>query len=153
MKQLRLNWLKRINGLIAICLTLIGITGCDDIIRGGSVAMYGTPVATLNIKGKVTNSSQEGLDSIEISVRRDKYSIEGYSLTDSLGNYSEQMYIFPMDSVWIIAKDIKKSRAIPYASDSVKVELKFTDGDGSWDRGTSSITQNFELKPQNDTEE
>ena len=126
MKKIRFGWLSSINVLIISILALLGCSGCDEVM-----VMYGFPQAPLDVSGEVTNTDQEPLDSIEITLRTDGYT-EGVTLTDTMGKYAETLYTFPVDSIWIIATDIKQSRLTPYANHSVRVKFNPNCGDGYW---------------------
>lgn len=142
---MRKRLLNKVNQVLALCLSALGLAGCTSPVQ----CEYGTPYATFVAEGNVTNETNEGVEGVKIVVREyDAMPIEeSYISTKTAadGTYrtSDGTTIFPVDSVWIHAIDNTGT----YADDSAKVKVNYvTKGDGHWYRGEAEAKADFVLR-------
>lgn len=140
--------LNKINSLIVLILGLLGFNSCDS-----PVAEYGTPHATFEATGTITDQENKPLKNIQVVVRQKAYGVgpanallpEQY--TDEEGMYrGSRNDAFPVDSVDIIVTDT----AGVFESDSVRVKVDYdrshvSQGD-HWYAGGGYVQQDFQLK-------
>jgi putative lipoprotein (rSAM/lipoprotein system) len=143
---------KIITGLLA----LLGFTGCDVI---GGKDMYGTPTASYEVKGRVTDSEGEPVRDIKIVVG-DENTPEEYmpvGITDASGSYSVTWRDFPDSPFPVTAQDIDgPENGGEFATEVVEVKFVSDDyvgGDGWYSgKATKEIDFELELKPQQENE-
>lgn len=155
--------LTGINALIALLLGILGLNGCFRL-------EYGTPYATFEATGTITNEENKPLENIQVVVKRPgfyeyveeytedrrKHTTEPFdpftdcapnSYTDADGAYQIGPHsYFPTNSVEILVRDTSGV----YASDSVSVKVDYDRskvkwGD-NWDSGAGYVHQDFQLK-------
>lgn len=136
-----------INALIA---TLMGLLGVSCHI---GYAEYGSPYATFEMSGTVTDEQEQPLENLQVAVR-DRWDRENGSLgyvvcsTNSDGQYAWRTQTHPwIDSFEIIVRDT----AGVYESDSVNVGGLEFDRSGvskqdHWNCGKAEVQQDFVLK-------
>ena len=147
--------LTRINALIATLVSLLGFTSCGNfLVKYGAPVEYGTPFATWDVSGKVSDEENNPIENAQVIVRSPKPG----QIRDTLYSDEEGLYrgsypgVFPYsnDSIDIVVRDT----AGVYASDSVRVAVEYDKSevadDDSWNRGTAYIQQDFQLKKVND---
>jgi putative lipoprotein (rSAM/lipoprotein system) len=145
---------KIITGLLA----LLGFAGCgddgDDGGGGGDGRMeYGTPYASFDIKGKVTDEAGDPVEDIKVVIRDANISDPEYSLavgiTDARGYYSIGGGWFGDDTLTVSVEDIDGDKnGGEFASETVELEIEEEDyvGGDDWDRGKVTKTADFELE-------
>ena len=148
--------LTRINALIATLVSLLGFTSCGNLFLkyGAPVVEYGTPFASWDVSGKVSDEENNPIENAQVIVRSPKAGqIRDTLYSDEEGLYRgsyEGVFPYSKDSIDIVVRDT----AGVYASDSVRVAVEYdksevADGD-SWNGGTAYIQQDFQLKKVND---
>lgn len=133
---------RGINAIMAFALSLFGFGSCNFM-------KYGTPYASLEVSGQITDTEEEPLEDIRVIVKNHTEYSEQQMLprtyTNQFGEYDEKNDgVFPVDNIDIIVEDPSGF----YERDSVrvKVEYKRERGSSSWDYGDAHIQQNFQLK-------
>ena len=146
---MRKKILTGINAMIALLLGILGLNGC-----GNSPVEYGTPHATFEAVGTVTDDENKPIENIQVTVK-DRYrpNLDNRMILPDVYTANDGAYIvgpyndfFPTDSVDIIVTDTSGI----YASDSVSVKVdydqsKVTKGD-NWNKGAGYVHQDFQLK-------
>lgn len=139
--------LTGINALIALLLGILGLNGCFRV-------EYGTPHATFEAAGTITDEDNKPLENIRVTLKdryrpnRDYRRTFPAVYTDDGGEYVIGPYndFFPKDSMDIIVTDTTGV----YASDSVSVKVDYDRskvkwGD-NWNSGAGYVHQDFQLK-------
>lgn len=146
------NILAGINALIAILMGMLGVSCHIGYYE------YGTPYATFEMSGTVTDEQEQPLENIQVAVRsrwdRENGSL-GYIVcsTNPDGQYEwrEGRGAY-MDSIEIIVRDT----AGVYESDSVNVGLEFDRSGVSkqdhWNLGKAEVQQDFVLGKKADND-
>ncbi len=141
MKKIKLSALKKYNSFIALLLSLIGYSSCEDEYGPDE---YGSPYAEFIINGKVTSAStSKAIPNIQV--------IMGYdtTYTDESGNYQVEQSEVPLDQTFLLElKDIDGSSNGKYADRDSTVEFtdpEFTNGNDGWYSGETTQTVNIEL--------
>lgn len=138
--------LTGINALIALLLGILGLNGCFR-------CEYGTPHATFEAAGTVTDEDNKPLENIRVTLK-DRYRPnldyrrtmpDVYTADD--GTYTVGPYdFFPVDSLDIIVTDTTGV----YASDSVSVKVDYdrsnVEWGDNWNDGDGYVHQDFQLK-------
>lgn len=101
------------------------------------VCMYGCPYADYDIKGKVVNKRNKGVENILVEIGRVQNSKNGRDfvpytavMTDADGNYHFEGSDQPADVIRIRVSDIDgKENGGRFESDSVTLNLEFKDKD------------------------
>lgn len=142
--------------IIAALLALLGFAGCE--IVGGRVE-YGTPHASFEVKGRVTDGDGDPIRDIKIVVDEGEQGNPDYPLgvgiTDASGRYVVIGSWFGGRNLTVVTEDIDgEANGGEFASKSVEIEIDSDDyvgGDG-WYRGKAAKTADFTLtlKPQDD---
>ena len=146
------NILAGINALIAILMGMLGVS-CHI-----GYAEYGSPYATFEMSGTVTDEQEQPLENIQVAVRN-RWDRENGSLgyvvcsTNSDGQYAWRTETDPwIDSFEIIVRDT----AGVYESDSVNVGLEFDRSGVSkqdhWNCGKAEVQQDFVLGKKADND-
>lgn len=144
---MRRTILTSINAVIALLLGLLGLNGCWR-------AEYGTPHATFEAVGTITDEANKPVENIQVTLKdryrpnRDQRRTFPAVYTDDGGEYVIGPYngFFPNDSMDIIVTDTSGI----YAPDSVSVKVdydrsKVAWGD-NWNKGAGYVHQDFRLK-------
>lgn len=150
---------KLLYGLLSL-LGFSTMAACDTENAGR--CEYGTPHVNFSVSGRVTDGEApvQGI-SVDLSYDVEDY-IYDYShevLTDSEGNYvvSDTPFGRPFDGVvYVRAKDAdgEENGSFKTAIESIEIKSsEFTEGDGSWNRGSLSKTLDIVLKPGTDEPE
>ncbi|MBR1809333.1 MAG: radical SAM-associated putative lipoprotein [Paludibacteraceae bacterium] len=142
--------LTKFNLIITSLLAVLGFSSC-----GSSQPLeYGTPFADFTAKGQVLNEANKPLENIQIIVKRghkDDAEIIYLNWQDTLYTNTAGVYyeyyseVFPFTYNRVIANDTTGV----YASDSIDVNTRYSNGDGHWDYGESTLTADFTLKKNN----
>ena len=139
--------LTGINALIALLLGILGLNGCFRL-------EYGTPYATFEATGTITNEENKPLENIRVTLK-DRYRPnrdyrrtmpDVYTADDGTYTFGPYGGFFPVDSLDIIVTDTTGV----HASDSVSVKVDYDRskvkwGD-NWDSGAGYVHQDFQLK-------
>lgn len=148
----------KINKLIAWLLAVSGFTGCETI--GGGRVMYGTPHATFEVKGVVTDEAGEPVRDIKIVVTDgDKNRYDGeltVGITDGSGNYRMVGSWFGGSDLVVTTEDIDVDKNGGEFEAGV-LELKVESGDyvggEGWNRGSVTKTADLELTLKTETDD
>jgi len=139
--------------LYSFFMTLLGFgTACDK--SGNMPAEYGTPHASLTIKGKVTNPSGEGLSTIRVAVDRADQSVpwavKDTVWTNQTGEYSTKTFSsLPSLKYSLIFEDTEGAEGSAYLSRTVYVEIArgdYKNGDNNWYLGEAIKTVDVVLE-------
>lgn len=137
---------KTIDKLLTYLLGVLGLSACDSLI-----CEYGSPHATYQITGKVTDKSTgKAIPNIQITFSHSCDTI----YTDNKGEYGYGINGFiAYDTLEIKAEDIDgAANGGMFASDSAQVIFteadKTSEGNSNWDKGSYAKTINFTLAPQ-----
>lgn len=159
MKKGKNKWALFCSRLLSGALAALGFVSCstsDDNDPGELICLYGTPMATFHVKGKVTNESQQPLQGKRVILKplfsdgtEYDYHFNDTLRTDAEGSYDQTTHFSPIKSLRVVCEDPDGK----YEADSTTVELAYKDGDGAWDRGTAEAEANFTLKEKKQTEE
>lgn len=148
------------NKIIVWLLALLGFgaatAGCGNLMYGSPTPdEYGTPHASFEVKGKVTDQAGEPVRGIKISVNWDNPAIVSEdhlsATTDSKGEYVLQdSFAWPATGkLAVTATDVDGAEnGGDFATKTVNVEVKesdYTGGSGSWNHGAMRKTADFEL--------
>jgi putative lipoprotein (rSAM/lipoprotein system) len=150
---------KIITGLLA----LLGFAGCDgsDPWGGGRVE-YGTPHASFEIKGRVTDEAGKPIEDIKVIVQDAEWGDPEYpagvGITDAGGYYNIDGSWFGDDTLAISVEDIDGDKnGGEFAPETLEINIEDENyvGGESWNRGKVTKTADFELelKPQEDEDE
>jgi putative lipoprotein (rSAM/lipoprotein system) len=152
--------------LISGLLTLLGfgaaMAGCSKMYAppddGGGMSMYGTPTASFEVKGRVTDDSGDPVRDIKIVVKEDAaYDYEiGVGITDAHGYYSVRGSWSGSNSFNIATEDIDgEKNGGEFATESVEIEIKKEDyiGGEGWNRGKVTKNADFELELKSQEDE
>lgn len=146
MKVLYHRSLKAANKLLALLLAVLGFSSCDKSDEE-LVVMYGTPIATFSIKGKVVNAEKEAIPNIQITFAG-KYSGDNQTwfrpipdtiTTNARGEFAAHLIEMPASLLRLYATDTDGAANKAYANDSIDIKIdKLTGGDGGWNQGSFS---------------
>ncbi|MBQ7531744.1 MAG: radical SAM-associated putative lipoprotein [Paludibacteraceae bacterium] len=138
--------LKGINALLAAILGLLGVS-CHI-----GYAEYGSPYATFEISGTVSNEDDEPLQNIQIVHQRGWKDGAGTTYwsewpdtlyTDADGKfYRNYGGDFPLEYRKLVVNDTTGV----YASDSVDTTVTYSGGDHHWYHGKGELKADFVLK-------
>ncbi len=158
MKKIYRPLLKGTNWALAGLMTLIGGVVSCDALGGDEPCMYGTPHATYNIKGKVTDGAGTAIPGIEVKAvedwrreRADYPEYPGKTLTDAAGEYALTLHAIGKNDFTVYATDIDGEANGSWQKDSVAVAestIEMTGKKGTWEDGTGSATVHFKLKEE-----
>lgn len=148
MKKIRSNVLFKINALLASLISLLGITGCNYFAKygipfepgdGEVVCMYGIPYSTVKASGNVSDA-ESGTPIEGIRVRYVANEDTTSTLTDEKGNFMiDTRQTFSPDTAHIIADDVDGEQNGSYRQETITVALSYTEGDGSWNEGNTTL--------------
>lgn len=160
MKKFKCNCLKTYNALIVFMISMLGFASSCDI--PGGKAMYGTPSADFNVKGKIeAMETNNPIIGIKVEMSREMDSENGKILVglntclseEPTGKYKvTDSSAFPEDQTYKIKfTDIDGVLNGEYETLDTTVVFqnpKFTNGDGSWYNGQTEKEVNVKLKPK-----
>ena len=140
--------LRGINAVLAAILGLLGVS-CHFGYAG-----YGSPYATFEMSGIVTDEQDQPLENIEVAVTnrwgrayQEPPYVVGY--TDKNGKYEWRTGGDGLDSIDIIVRDT----AGVYRADSVSLGVEYDRSGVSksdhWNMGNAKVQQDFRLKKNN----
>ncbi|MGD9992289.1 MAG: radical SAM-associated putative lipoprotein [Salinivirgaceae bacterium] len=145
MKQFEGKILSIYNLLLTALMSLLGFSNCEIIEPR---VEYGSPSATFKVNGKVTDLiTNRAIQDIKVLMQGDS------TQTDSEGRFSLSQVSFPADQSFVIQfKDIDgAANGGQFQPKDTLVEFKdpqFTNGDGSWYQGETSLELNLNLEPE-----
>ena len=140
------------NAVITFLMALLGFgtSGCIGLygIVVPGPKEYGTPYASFDAAGKVTDEDAQPLENIRVKIKSKWQNMHFYDqYTNEEGEYKiTDGYYFPADSVDIIVADT----ADIYQGDSVRVKVDYdrsgVSKDDNWNEGTGIVRHDFQLK-------
>lgn len=146
------------NALAATLLSLLGFSSCsnDAAEDGNFELLYGTPTATFQVKGKVTNESGQPVKGILVVTQ---HGIKDSTYTDENGQFvsgelatTSVDYMLKKGKLEVTFEDVDgNENGGTFANDTVTskdiTDVKQTKkGDGSWYLGAYELTANKQLK-------
>lgn len=155
MVPIHFKLLKSTNSLIFFLISILGFSlSCK---KDEPVLMYGTPHACFIINGKIESAETNNLIPDIIVEMREVFEQEGSRLTATgfsrfNGEYTVDMTASPKDHT-LQLKFTDTDGALNGEYESLDTTIvfqdpKFTNGDGSWYRGTAEKELNIKLKPK-----
>lgn len=136
----------RLSAIVSrVCVALLAFLGYSCENTGGD--MYGTPTGTWEIKGDVTDETNEPVTDATIKITYPTVDSSHYTIgeakTDKDGSYASTGRKSPGVLKVVCIPSDKALKA-----DSTVVELEYSGGDknNSWDMGSASATVDFKLK-------
>lgn len=147
---MKIRFLKAKSWLIAAAAGLLGINvSCEP-----EPDMYGTPVGTFRISGKVTNPQGEPIEGIGVgNIYRygdNEESVRFADTTGPDGQYALSTNGVAGATVELKFHDIDDSQHGHYRDQEVAVSASSSDfhgGDGNWNQGTADITKDVVMQP------
>lgn len=137
------NWLyTAIGGILG--LNLSGCNGSSPFGIDEPVCEYGTPVATYQVKGRVTDMNDNPIKNITVEMN--------YSSTKTMsdGTYEIMSEAFPhTEEFEMFFRDEDGDTNGSYADTTVNVSFKdlpYTGGDGNWNSGVVKTTKDVKLR-------
>jgi putative lipoprotein (rSAM/lipoprotein system) len=154
MKKLEFTMWKGYNKIIAILLSLLGFSGCEDPLN--TKAEYGVPSADFIVKGKVlSKTSSLSIPNIRVILKDTSAhaTVEPDTVySNSEGNYELKVTDFPTDNTYNLNfSDIDGTLNGEYASKDTLIEFVapvFTNGDGHWYSGKTTKEATIKLDPK-----
>lgn len=147
MKKVRLRILAQVNVLLGAVLALFGL-GC-----GGCAVEYGSPYATYEYEGSVTNEQQQPLKNIRVTVKAPKYNnepIAGPVFTEEDGRFHGKAWdMCTFDTLNVVFTDTTQV----YREDSTQVVLKWQKSTEEWCVGECEFEVNMQLKKNTEGKE
>lgn len=126
---------------------IVGIlTGCAGSKKAADhsdevVAMYGIPMASYQVSGKISNADRQPVRNAQVVVKGYKnYAIGDTIVADEQGRYNAQLEGWPCDSINIVATDPQSGK-----TDSVQVKVKY-DKQEAWNSTTKPVKANVRIK-------
>ena len=144
--------------IITGLLALLGFTGCHIEIGGGRVE-YGTPHATFEVKGRVTDSDGDPVRDIKVVVGdpRGGDGFEyGVGITDASGRYEVTGGWFGGSDLSVVAEDIdgdKNGGDFETESRVLRIDGDDYVGGRGWFRGKVTKKADFELESKSQENE
>ena len=143
---------KYTNYVLAGLLSLLGFSSCGD-----ADLEYGTPHATYEIKGKVTDEAGKPIPDVHVqcSTEYTRENSHGYDRipavrTSSDGTYLSRFGEFPTSSIRVVVTDVDGEANGSFQPDSVDIIITQKDykkPSGHWDEGTATKENiSFKLK-------
>ena len=137
---MKIKYFKLKNWFYVAIGSLLGMNlSCE-----GVACEYGVPEQTYRVKGEVTNSVGEPINGILVKLAFDS------TMTDNQGHYDISTKQFPnydtMDLEFIDVDSIDNGH---YADTIVNVSFRNitpTNGDGNWNYGTATVSQDVEMR-------
>ena len=154
---MKARFLTSMNSLIAILLSVLGFSSCNNSNKEESILVeYGSPYATLEVSGKVTNEETNPLENIQVTVKHrerpgDEVPEVIYTLPSVLTNVDgdyivAETHVHLFDPIDIIVTDPSDV----YLPDSVRIKVDYdkseVPADNHWDLGVGVVYQDFQLK-------
>lgn len=140
MKKMRLWVLARVNVLLGALLALLGL-GC-----GGCAEKYGSPYATYQYEGSVTNEQQQPLKDIQVTIKAPKYNNEPIAepvFTEEDGRFRGNTWEeTAIDTLNVVFTDTTQV----YREDSTQVVVKWEKSKEEWCAGECEFEVNMQLK-------
>lgn len=140
MKKVRLRVLTRVNVLLGAVLALFGL-GC-----GGCAEKYGSPYATYQYEGSVTNEQQQPLKDIRVTIKAPKYDNEPIVspvFTEEDGRFRGTAWdMTTLDTLNVVFTDTTQV----YREDSTQVVVKWEKSKEEWCVGECEFEVNMQLK-------
>lgn len=139
------TWLLLLNRMLSGVLVLLGFSSC-----GEERIEYGSPYASYEVKGKVTDTGNTPLKDMRIQIKR-MYKKDGtYQLypgfpMDTLYTDSSGKYLFKESDMLSRYRVICEDPNNAYTADSTEVTMEPSGGSG-WYMGSDSKEVNFQLK-------
>lgn len=134
-------------------MALLGF-GCDGDYPGGGGDMYGTPVGTFEIKGKVVTEDGKEVAGAALRVTQEEIPSGVYSITQTKsgnnGDYLMRSEYTAVNNAKVVC--LPDDPALE--PDSTIVKLKYSgkrDKDNPWYRGHADATVDFKLKKKNNS--
>lgn len=143
-----------VNGLITAILSMLGFSSC-----GGEAAVeYGTPYGKFQVSGLVKNENAQPLKDVRVITRKKRITDPAYSewvdsndfvtgyycdttYTNASGYYIiDDTFYTGNGSIEMVVEDPSQN----YISTFRIIQLKFDGGHG-WDKGSCTLTENFQL--------
>ena len=146
---MKAKFLQCINALLeAAIIGLIGTSFSNCRTKYGVPELeYGSPYATYEVSGVITDEEEKTVANIRVTVQNDGYQIlpEAYSEEDGLYSAKNDR-AFPFSRVEIIAEDTSGV----YSPDTARVDVRYdrtgVSSSDNWNEGSASILQDFQLK-------
>lgn len=127
------------NTILTFVLGVLGFSSCFRM-------EYGTPYATIEASGKVSDAEAQPVENIQVSIHHNGYPVTGEVYTNQAGCYDINSSVFPTNKLDIVFCDT----AGVYATDSVQVDVSYDKSEVSkkdhWNSGRAVIEQDFQLK-------
>lgn len=149
------------NAVLTALLSMLGYScSMDEPDEYGPIVVeYGVPHAYYEVKGVVSDEAGTPVEGIKTSVkyvsRNSEDAISTYGIdsvqTDAAGRYDVKFNGFPGRSdIKLIVEDIDGDANGSFKNDTVDIDyknaVKTENGDGAWNDGTFTITQDIKLK-------
>ena len=145
MKRFERKFLSTYNLILTALLSMLGFSNCTIVEPKDE---YGSPSATFKVNGKVTDLlTNRAIKDIKVLMQGDS------NHNESERRFSLSQVSFPADQSFIIQfKDIDgAANGGQFQPKDTLVEFKdpqFTNGDGSWYQGETSLELNLNLEPE-----
>ena len=147
MKKIRLRVLARVNVLLGAVLALFGL-GCE-----GCAKKYGSPYATYQYEGSVTNEQQQPLKDIQVTIKAPKYNNEPIArpvFTEEDGRFRGETWgETTIDTLNVVFTDTTQV----YQTDSTQMVVKWEKSREEWCAGECEFEVNMQLKKNTEGEE
>ena len=147
MKKVLLRVLAQVNVLLGAVLALFGL-GC-----GGCAVKYGSPYATYEYEGSVTNEQQQPLKDIQVTVKAPKYNNEPIAesvFTEEDGRFRGNTWEeTTIDTLNVVFTDTTQV----YQADSTQVVVKWQKSKEDWCVGECEFEVNMQLKKNTEGKE
>ena len=133
------------NQILVGILSLLGFSSCSKEV----LVEYGSPQASFEVLGKVTDSKENGLKGIRVTIPYAGYLNRIDTLyTKENGNFEYTHYGFPVNNTLdIYFEDISENAR--FETDSIQVSFlgsKFKGGDKKWNIGIATKEVTVKLK-------
>lgn len=132
-----------------LCTTLLALLGYNCSAIHEPECMYGTPTASFEVKGKVTDEESKPLEAAEIKLMPTWHHYNhniATTTTEADGKYIINTSFDPIDSIWVVC--IPADNA--YMTDYIKMPLKYhydkEHKKDEWYVGHAEITVDFKLR-------
>ena len=143
MQKVTKTLLKGFNGILTLLLAILGFAAC----RENSVE-YGTPYATYKFNGTVESAeTKQPVENIKVTIG------ENITQTNEEGEFSvDDAQYFPEDQTFYVHfEDVDSIENGEYQDLDTIVEsenAQFTNGDGDWYAGETTIEIDVQMKPK-----
>lgn len=138
--------------ILSLFLVLLGFSACDSDSDdgGGTVCMYGTPMAKFIVKGQIVDTEDNAVSGLKVALgkvyspsenTKRTYYVDSIN-TDVNGKFNVIIGDSPIDQKFVIKyEDIdgEQNGSLGITTDTVRFEKPtFVNGDGSWYRGEAT---------------